>query len=68
LGVVTLPEFRGKGFAKILINYAHQQIAEEGYILRYRTQTDNLPSIKLAESLGLKFYGLWEPIKEEAAS
>ena len=28
LGVITLPEFRGKGMAKTLVNYAHKDISE----------------------------------------
>ncbi len=62
LGVITAPAFRGQGMAKKLVNYAHGEIAKHGYILQYRTQVDNEPSIKLAESLGLRFYGTWESV------
>jgi GNAT superfamily N-acetyltransferase len=62
IGVVTLQSHRGKDYAKLLVSYAYEQISKKGYILQYRTQKDNLPSIKLAESLGLKFFGEWQAI------
>jgi GNAT superfamily N-acetyltransferase len=62
IGVVTLQNYRGNGFAKLLVSYAYEQISKKGYILQYRTQKDNLPSIKLAESLELSFFGEWQPI------
>lgn len=68
LGVITLAEFRGKGLAKTLVKYAHQQVSKEGYILQYRSQVDNVPSIKLAQALELSFYGVWESIVDNSDS
>lgn len=62
IGIVTLPAYRGKGFAKQLMTVAAAQLAELGYIVQCRIQSDNLPAIHLAESLGLPFLGVCENI------
>lgn len=66
IGVLTHPTRRGQGLAKHLVNFAHHQIAKQGYVLQYRTQTDNKASIGLAQSLSLLLYALWEPLSLEA--
>ncbi|RXJ72708.1 GNAT family N-acetyltransferase [Veronia nyctiphanis] len=65
LGVVTTPALRGKGLAKILVSYAHEQMQERDYFLQYRSQLDNLKSIGLAESMGLELVGQFEGEKTE---
>jgi len=67
IGVLTHPTRRGQGLAKCLVNFAHHQIAKQGYLLQYRTQTDNKASIRLAQSLSLQLYALWEPLSQETS-
>lgn len=67
IGVLTHPTRRGQGLAKHLVNFAHHQIARQGYLLQYRTQADNTASIHLAQSLSLQLYALWEPLSLDMA-
>lgn len=62
VGVLTHPTRRGQGLAKHLVNFAHHHIAKQGYVLQYRTQTDNFASIHLARSLSLSLYACWESL------
>lgn len=63
IGVLTHPTRRGQGLAKCLIHFAHQQIAQQHYVLQYRTQHQNKASVALAHSLSLQLYALWEPLR-----
>lgn len=65
LGVVTHPGVRSQGLARALVAEIDTQMRQQGYVLQYRTQADNSASIRLAESLGLRFYGVWEPLAQE---
>ena len=66
LGVLTLPDARGKGFACIAV----RAICEHGRTLhhepRYRCRMDNLASIALARASGFVPFGTWEVIESEA--
>lgn len=55
-GVKTIPSQRGNGYAKKVVSAAIQEILAEGNIPRYQVADSNLPSIHLAESLGLKLF------------
>ena len=65
VGVLTHPSRRGQGLAKCLVNFAHHHVAKQGYVLQYRTQTDNFASIHLARSLSLSLYAYWESLSFE---
>lgn len=65
IGVLTHPNHRGQNLAKHLVNFAHHHVAQQGYVLQYRTQTNNLSSIHLAHSLSLSLYACWESLTPE---
>lgn len=51
--VHTAEEYRGKGYAKKVVQAAVNQLLSRNLVPRYQVEDDNLPSILLAESLGL---------------
>lgn len=59
LGVLTHAKHRGKGYAQRLVRAISQYITQQGGELQYRCQWDNKPSIRLAQSCGLRFFGRW---------
>lgn len=67
LGVLTLPEYRGKGHAarvvRAICRYAYGQAHEP----QYRCQTDNTASVALAGSAGLTLFGTWEVVAPDTA-
>ncbi|QQS12743.1 MAG: GNAT family N-acetyltransferase [Rhodospirillales bacterium] len=52
-GVFTPPEGRGRGYAAGVVRTALAELGARGLIPRYQVHDDNLPSIRLAESIGL---------------
>ncbi len=52
-GLVTLPHARRRGLARRLVQTALCELARRDAIPRYQVHEDNLPSVALAESLGL---------------
>lgn len=59
MGVLTLPPYRGKGYAKKLIEFMSQSVLAEGYEPQYRCQLDNTASVGLAKKLNLELFALW---------
>jgi GNAT superfamily N-acetyltransferase len=53
-GVLSLPSERRKGYAKLVVESALYALRQRGRQPRYQVDEANLPSIKLAESLGLR--------------
>jgi RimJ/RimL family protein N-acetyltransferase len=53
-GVVTPPEHRGRGFASRVVRTALAELASQDLTPRYQVDRNNLPSIRLAESVGLQ--------------
>ncbi|ACO47520.1 GNAT family N-acetyltransferase [Deinococcus deserti] len=68
LGVLTLPEFRGKGYAQAVVRAISVYARAQGYEPQYRCQTDHEASIKLARASGFHLFGTWEVISSEAAA
>lgn len=62
VGVLTLPEFRGHGHARAVVRALCRYAARQGYEPQYRCQFDNEPSIALARSAGLSYFGSWEVV------
>ncbi|HHQ2585173.1 TPA: GNAT family N-acetyltransferase [Providencia rettgeri] len=62
LGVLTLSEHRGKGYARKLVSAICQIALEKGYQPQYRCQLDNQASLALANSLNLIPYIKWDVI------
>jgi predicted GNAT family acetyltransferase len=52
-GVHTIEGHRRKGYAHKVVETSLALLADRGYIPRYQMHEDNLPSIRLAESIGL---------------
>ena len=71
--VHTEPEHRGKGLGKICVSKVVDEIIKAGRHPVYALDPMNVPSLKIAESLGFKPYltkeclyvGRWEAIRED---
>lgn len=59
LGVLTLPDVRGRGFARAVVLTIGDFARREGYEPQYRCQLDNLASVALAKSCGFALFGKW---------
>lgn len=66
LGVITLPDFRGRGLGRATVRAISAQAIENGYEPQYRCQFDNTGSIALARSAGFAPFGDWQVILPEA--
>lgn len=53
-GLFTPPEARGHGYAARVVRTALAELGKRGLIPRYQVHDDNVPSIRLAESIGMK--------------
>ena len=52
-GLYTPPEARGRGYAARVVRTALAELGIRGLMPRYQVHDDNVPSIRLAESIGL---------------
>jgi GNAT superfamily N-acetyltransferase len=52
-GVYTLPEARGRGLARGVVQAALAELKRRGLVPRYQVEDTNLPSSRLAEALGM---------------
>lgn len=59
LGVMTLPDVRGRGYAREVVLTISDFSRREGYEPQYRCQLDNLASVALAKSCGFALFGKW---------
>jgi RimJ/RimL family protein N-acetyltransferase len=66
LGILTLPEFRGRGHARAVVRALCRHAADQGYQPQYRCQLDNEASAALAASSGLTHFGTWEVVSSGA--
>jgi RimJ/RimL family protein N-acetyltransferase len=64
LGVITLPEYRGRGLAKRTVRATSARALGEGYEPQYRCQLDNEPSVALARAAGFAQFGTWDVIDQ----
>lgn len=53
-GVVTPPQHRGQGLASRVVRTSLAELQRRGLVPRYQVNEDNLPSIRLATSIGLR--------------
>lgn len=65
LGVLTSPDYRGKGYARKVTRAICRLALENEYEPQYRCQLDNLASVALAKSVGVSLYAQWDSIAEE---
>lgn len=56
ISVVTHPGHRGRGFGRSVVAHIAQRAIAAGLLPQYRTLESNLPSMKIAESLGFQRY------------
>ncbi|MDN3693643.1 GNAT family N-acetyltransferase [Chryseobacterium tructae] len=66
IGVITLDEFRGKGYAKQAVQVISKAALEDGYEPQYRCQLDNTASVALARKLNLSLFAKWNFISPES--
>ncbi|MFJ4039157.1 GNAT family N-acetyltransferase [Microbacterium sp. NPDC090007] len=59
LGVITLPEFRGRGLARATVRALSAEALARGYEPQYRCQLDNAASVALAIASGFRRFGEW---------
>ncbi|MCM3501525.1 GNAT family N-acetyltransferase [Microbacterium sp. P26] len=64
LGVITLPEYRGRGLARATVLAMAAEALEQGYEPQYRCQLDNAPSVALALASGFRRFGEWTVIDD----
>ena len=50
LGVLTLPDVRGKGYARAVVQATNRHSRQQGYEPQYRCQLDNHASVSLAKA------------------
>jgi RimJ/RimL family protein N-acetyltransferase len=62
LGVITLPEYRGRGLARRTVRAMSARALAGGYEPQYRCQLDNEPSVALAAAAGFQRLGTWDVI------
>lgn len=65
LGVITLPEYRGRGLAKRTVRAISARALADGYEPQYRCQLDNTPSASLARAAGFAQFGTWNVLASD---
>lgn len=65
LGVITLPQFRGRGFGRQTVRAIGAQALKRGYEPQYRCQPDNVSSVRLAEASGFSLFATWDVIRSD---
>ncbi len=59
LGVITLPDSRGRGLARATVRAISALALQQGYEPQYRCQLDNAASLALARGSGFRALGDW---------
>ncbi|WP_200922147.1 GNAT family N-acetyltransferase [Sphingomonas sp. Leaf23] len=59
LGVLTLPDVRGRGFARAVVLAISDFSRRQGYEPQYRCQLDKFASVALAKSCSFALFGKW---------
>ncbi len=59
LGVLTLADARGRGYARAAVHAINRYSRQQGYEPQYRCQLDNHASVALAKACGLTLFGKW---------
>ncbi|MGU3374827.1 GNAT family N-acetyltransferase [Chryseobacterium sp. M5A1_1a] len=66
IGVITLDDFRGKGYARQAVQVISKAALQDGYEPQYRCQLDNTASVTLAKKLNLSLFAKWNLISPES--
>ncbi|WP_279367838.1 GNAT family N-acetyltransferase [Microbacterium testaceum] len=64
LGVITLPEFRGRGLARATVLAMAADALEGGYEPQYGCRLNNAPSVVPASASGFRRFGEWAVIDD----
>lgn len=59
LGVLTLPDARGRGRARAVVHAINRHSRRQGHEPQYRCQFDNHTSVALAKACGFTLFGEW---------
>lgn len=62
VGVITHPEFRGRGLGRATVRAISAEAMRRGYEPQYRCQRENTASIALARRSGFTHFGEWEVV------
>ena len=54
--IITHPEFRGRGYAQSAVSHLAGDVLSKGLVPQYRTLESNISSIRVAESLGFRYF------------
>jgi RimJ/RimL family protein N-acetyltransferase len=54
VGIVTHPDYRGRGYGKAVVSAMTAHGLATGGVLQYRTLQANLPSVGIAQALGFQ--------------
>ena len=65
VGVITLPQFRGRGLGRATVRAMSAAALTRGYEPQYRCQLENTASVALARAAGFALFGEWEVIDAE---
>jgi GNAT superfamily N-acetyltransferase len=58
IGIVTHPDYRGRGYGKAVVSAMSAHGLATGGVLQYRTLQANLPSVGIAQALGFQRFAL----------
>ncbi|ACQ81057.1 GCN5-related protein N-acetyltransferase [Beutenbergia cavernae DSM 12333] len=67
IGVLTVPDSRGRGHARAVVRALSAYALGEGYEPQYRCQLDNVASAATARRAGLTLFGTWEVVSPDSA-
>ncbi|MBH0117311.1 GNAT family N-acetyltransferase [Salinibacterium sp. NG253] len=62
LGIITLPEHRGRGLATRTVRAISARALADGYEPQYRCQPDNAGSVAVALAAGFTLFGQWDVV------
>lgn len=65
IGIVSDPNYRGKGIAKATVQALSKEVISRKYFIQYRCSDANMASYYLALSCGFELYGKLEVIKSK---
>lgn len=65
LGVITLPEYRGRGYARQTVRAICAHALSLGYEPQYRCQLDHDASAALARAAGLSRFAAWDVVRDD---
>ncbi|OWA34964.1 hypothetical protein B9G55_14590 [Saccharibacillus sp. O16] len=65
VGIITLPDFRGQGYARQTVRAICAHALELGYEPQYRCRIDHTASAALAGAAGFSRFATWDVVEED---